>query len=145
MPSLSCQQRLDGSRPTGAQSLAPVILLLLALLAGCTDTEPAIPTVTIRALDLRYEPEHVTIPRDRPVRIVLRNDGVLAHDISVEHLEVQVQQLQGEWVTAQVYMHAERGQRIALTIQASTPGTYDFVCTLPGHEAAGMRGALTVE
>lgn len=26
----------------------------------------------------------------------------------------------------------------------ATPGTYKFVCTVPGHEAAGMRGTLTV-
>ncbi len=24
------------------------------------------------------------------------------------------------------------------------PGTYTFYCTIPGHEAAGMRGTLTV-
>ncbi len=145
MPSLSFHRRLDSSRPTWAQLLAPVMLLFLALLAGCADTEPEILTVTIRALDLRYEPEHVTIPRDQPVRIVLQNDGILAHDISVEHLEVQIRQRPGEWVTGQVYMHAERGQRLFLVVQASTPGTYDFVCTLPGHAEAGMRGTLTVE
>ena len=99
MPSFSFR-RLDGLWPPGARLLAPVTLLLLTLLTGCADTEPALPTVTIRALDLRYEPQHVTIPRDQPVRIVLQNDGVLAHDISVEQLEVQVQQLQGEWVRA---------------------------------------------
>jgi plastocyanin len=26
----------------------------------------------------------------------------------------------------------------------ATPGTYKFTCTVPGHEAAGMRGTLTV-
>lgn len=144
MPSLSFRRRLDGPRPPGARLLAAVTLLL-ALLAGCADTAPTIPTVTIRALDLRYEPQHVTIPRDQPVRIVLQNDGILAHDISVEKLEVQVRQHPGEWVTGHIYMHAERGQRIALTVQVSTPGTYDFVSTLPGYEAAGMRGTLTVE
>ena len=144
MPFLSFR-RLDGLGPPGARLLAPVTLLLLALLTGCADTEPVLPTVTIRALDLRYEPQHVTIPRDQPVRIVLQNDGVLAHDVSVEQLEVQVQQLQGEWVDGQVYIYAERGQSLALTVQASTAGTYDFVSTLPGYEAAGMRGTLTVE
>ena len=26
-----------------------------------------------------------------------------------------------------------------------TPGTFEFVCTVPGHEEGGMKGTLTVK
>jgi uncharacterized cupredoxin-like copper-binding protein len=31
-----------------------------------------------------------------------------------------------------------------ITIADRTPGAYTFYCSAPGHEAAGMRGTLTV-
>ncbi|MAG34770.1 MAG: hypothetical protein CL878_00750 [Dehalococcoidia bacterium] len=135
----------DHLRSVGARTLTRLLLLFIVLLAGCGDSEPTLTTVAIRALDLAYAPAHVTIPRDQPVRFVLQNDGILAHDINVENLEVQVQQRQGVGVPGQIYMRTERSQRLFLIVQASTPGTYDFVCTLPGHLVAGMRGTITVE
>ncbi|HEU5090712.1 MAG TPA: plastocyanin/azurin family copper-binding protein, partial [Roseiflexaceae bacterium] len=32
-----------------------------------------------------------------------------------------------------------------VTFKAPAPGTYTFLCTYPGHYAAGMKGTLTVE
>ena len=37
------------------------------------------------------------------------------------------------------------GERATLTLEGIDPGAYSFYCTLPGHAAQGMRGALRVE
>lgn len=38
------------------------------------------------------------------------------------------------------------GEKVEVTFKApSKPGKYDYICTFPGHFAAGMRGVLTVK
>jgi azurin len=37
------------------------------------------------------------------------------------------------------------GESDTVTFTASAAGTYDYVCTFPGHALAGMRGTLTVK
>lgn len=36
------------------------------------------------------------------------------------------------------------GQKTTLTIALTKSGTYEYLCSVPGHAAAGMRGHLTV-
>ncbi len=33
----------------------------------------------------------------------------------------------------------------SLTVTFSKPGTYEYLCTVSGHAAAGMKGVLTVK
>lgn len=41
---------------------------------------------------------------------------------------------------------AGNGETVEVTFDApKTPGVYDFICTFPGHFAAGMKGTLTVK
>ena len=37
------------------------------------------------------------------------------------------------------------GETDTVTFTAPAAGTYDFICTFPGHALAGMRGTLTVK
>lgn len=36
------------------------------------------------------------------------------------------------------------GQTAKLTVTVAKPGSYQYLCTVPGHAAAGMRGLLKV-
>ena len=41
---------------------------------------------------------------------------------------------------------AGAGETVEVTFDApKTPGVYEFICTFPGHFAAGMKGTLTVK
>ena len=41
---------------------------------------------------------------------------------------------------------AAGGETVEVTFTAPTkPGKYDYLCTVPGHFAAGMKGTLTVK
>jgi uncharacterized cupredoxin-like copper-binding protein len=37
------------------------------------------------------------------------------------------------------------GQAGTLEFTPTKPGTYEFICTVPGHKEAGMVGALIVK
>ncbi|MCX7789463.1 MAG: plastocyanin/azurin family copper-binding protein [Chloroflexaceae bacterium] len=37
------------------------------------------------------------------------------------------------------------GESVTFTFQPPGPGTYEFICTFPGHYVAGMKGVLVVE
>jgi len=37
------------------------------------------------------------------------------------------------------------GESDSVTFTAPAAGTYDYLCTFPGHAAAGMRGVMTVK
>lgn len=41
---------------------------------------------------------------------------------------------------------AGNGETVEVTFDApKTPGVYEYICTFPGHYAAGMKGTLTVK
>ena len=67
------------------------------------------------------------------ITITLTNKSPLAHDLVVET---------GETILAKTPM-LKTGKSGSLTVTLKK-GTYDFVCDVPGHEAAGMKGTLVV-
>lgn len=67
------------------------------------------------------------------ITIKLTNASPLKHDLVVET---------GETILAKTPMVAT-GKTGSLTVTLKK-GSYDFVCDVPGHEAAGMKGTLVV-
>jgi uncharacterized cupredoxin-like copper-binding protein len=94
--------------------------------------------VVIGEDDIYFNPNLLTIPADTPVRIVLVNHGVTVHDFSVtDHGNAGLKNLNISVLT-------DPGKTGETTIDAPE-GVYYFFCNQPGHEAAGMRGYLTVK
>jgi plastocyanin len=87
-------------------------------------------TFEVEARDLAFSPTTLTIPASGSSRIVLRNAGFLAHNLTVDALGIQV-------VVA-------RGRTGEVTLTDPPPGVYEFYCSVSGHREAGMVGALTV-
>ena len=115
------------------------ILLVLALLAvaGCGgDDEKASGsgeklTLAADAGALKFDRSELTAKPGK-VTITMDNPSDIPHAVSIEGNGVDVD---GKTVG--------NGE----TSTASTdlkPGTYTFYCPVPGHEAAGMKGTLTV-
>ena len=94
-----------------------------------------------------YGQSLVTVPAGVAVTIVLRNDDPIDHEWIVGDAAVHERHRTG---TEPV--HASRptevtipaGSTRATTITFETPGTYLYICHLPGHEAYGMVGTLVV-
>jgi len=68
-----------------------------------------------------------------PVVIRSKNPQSLGHDIAIRGNGVDEK---GDIVSG--------GGVSMITIADLKPGTYTFYCSVPGHEAAGMKGTLTV-
>ena len=66
------------------------------------------------------------------VHLVMTNPSSVPHNVALKGGGVDEK---GEIV--------EKGERSEVTATVE-PGTYEFYCSVPGHEAAGMKGELTV-
>jgi uncharacterized cupredoxin-like copper-binding protein len=119
----------------------PFALLLAA--AGCgrndgggpsrTVTTEAGGEVTVTAHEYSFDPDRVVVSGAGAVRIVLRNDGDLAHDI---HLRRGGRDVGG---TPSFAPGGSKSVRLDLR-----PGTYEMLCTVGDHAQLGMKGELKV-
>jgi Cu+-exporting ATPase len=119
-----------------AAFLIGVALASLALAGGVLAADRAIDASAVRldvvARDVRFEPASATVPAGEWVVITLRNEDPIFHDLEVEGL-------------ANVDVAARPGQTASIRVRLDRPGTYEYVCTVPGHAEAGMTGTLVVE
>lgn len=93
--------------------------------------------VTITSYDIYFEPSELSIPANTDVRIILPNEGVTLHNFSIT--EHNNEGLPFEPISVDIAPGAT--EEVVLN---APPGEYYFFCDIPGHEAAGMFGTLTV-
>jgi plastocyanin len=87
--------------------------------------------VELTMVDIAFEPTDLTIPAGADVTIKLVNNGALPHNFAVP----------SEGIQSEDFSSGASG-----TITVNLPaGTYEFICSVPGHAAAGMVGTLIVE
>ncbi len=72
------------------------------------------------------------VPENAVVQISVTNGDGAIHDIAVPEFGAQSEQVIG------------KGAATAIVFRASKSGTFEYLCTLPGHKAAGMFGKLIV-
>lgn len=86
-------------------------------------------TVTMgRPSEFRFTLSRTTVPRG-PVTFRLVNRGQVAHTFRIAGRRTKL---------------VPPGKRAILTVAFSRAGRYQYVCTVPGHAAAGQKGVLTV-
>jgi plastocyanin len=97
-------------------------------------TQSVQPTaLAVRATEWRFVPSTLTVRTDQDTEIDVTNGGTQLHTFTIPELHVDTGPLQpGET------------EDLRFTAPAK-PGSYDFICTFPGHEEAGMIGTLAVE
>jgi uncharacterized cupredoxin-like copper-binding protein len=122
-------------------------LLLAVLASGCAPAVPPSDQVTITFHYSHFEPREVRVPEGRPITITLVNGDPIGHEWIVGPESVHIAHRTGtdpvhdslpEEVTVPAY------ETRTTTLTFDKPGTLAFICHLPGHEAYGMSGTLTV-
>ncbi len=127
---------------------------LASLLAACAGASGGTPegALTVAASQLRFTPETVEVVAGQPVTLVLTNSDSLEHDFSVMEIPLEGEaeahgaehDMSGMAEEPALHVAAQGGQSGALEFTPTQPGRYEFICTVPGHKEAGMRGTLVV-
>lgn len=86
--------------------------------------------VPVRAGDLWFEPDTLEVRAGETVNITVTNTGRIFHDFTVPDLDFMID--------------VESGDTVSGALETVVPGEYKFLCTVPGHAAAGMVGTLVV-
>jgi len=86
--------------------------------------------VKITATEFKFQPSAIQVPAGEKVKFTLENKGAIEHDMTLE--------------TAGFTLVAKAGQTATGEFTFDKPGQYQLICSIPGHEAAGMKGTLTV-
>ena len=85
-------------------------------------------TIDISAFDLGFKSGALDVPTAGSYKVTLTNTGQAPHDITLSDGQV-IAAKPGEAVTA---------------VMVIPTGGITFICSIPGHAAAGMSGSLTV-
>jgi uncharacterized cupredoxin-like copper-binding protein len=125
--------------------LAVALLVAAAAVTGCA---PTAQTMTLTIHYSAFDRTELQVPRGVPITFILVNEDPIDHEWLIGDDEFHAAHRSGT--------HATHGEvptevtvpalaRVETTITFEEAGTFAYICHLPGHEAYGMVGRLTVE
>jgi uncharacterized cupredoxin-like copper-binding protein len=128
------------------RSAALVLLLLAGLAAGCSGG-PTTQRVEIRIHYSHFEPSVLTVTYGVPITFVVINEDPIDHEWLLGDAAFHARHRTGT-----EKQHGARPNEISIpamtTVETlltfTAPGTLQYICHLPGHEAYGMVGTLTI-
>jgi len=85
---------------------------------------------SIEAGDIYFSVKEITAPADTDLEFTVTNVGAAQHDFVIKGTDFRTPILDG-------------GASETITVNLPA-GEYIFYCSIPGHEAAGMQGTLTI-
>jgi uncharacterized cupredoxin-like copper-binding protein len=114
--------------PLGALLLVPVALI------ACQAASPGTPAIVFE--EMRFVPNRIDAKVGVPITVRLTNNGRERHDLNFPSFHMPG--FKG------VEAILEPGETRTITLRFDQPGSHTFSCSLPGHAAAGMTGAVFV-
>jgi nitrite reductase (NO-forming) len=134
------------------------LLLILALVAGVmaacgggagggeTGNETEAVTLEFSGFDeFRYDPESAEVPAGAPVTVTFNNEGVLEHNWLLTSTRVEPTAVtEADAISGATSGLTPGGESTTFSFTAPPPGTYQVVCTVPGHAVGGMVAEFTV-
>lgn len=130
-----------------------VVLFLAVFLSACGGGSS--PTkVTITMTEFGFEPNSITASAGFPVELTLVNEGAIEHDFVIEVIPVtdvsssntgEHHMATEEHSEYDLHTSTSTGETSTLIFTPTEPGTYQIICSVPGHKDAGMTGELIVK
>jgi uncharacterized cupredoxin-like copper-binding protein len=114
--------------PPPAQAQAP---------SQAAATTQAASEVKVVATDLKFGAPTIQAKVGQPIKVVLENKGVIEHDIAFPTIKA-------DKPGSSLKVVAKPGQTATLEFTPTAKGSYEYICTIPGHKDAGMKGTIHV-
>jgi len=130
----------------GKKIFALFMMLVLSALVACSGGDDGTMLEFTASDSFRFDPDTAVVSSGQQVSVTLENSGNLDHSWTLvpadtDTLTVKASDAIGGGDTGLV----AGGESGTVTFTAPEQGNYKFLCTVPGHAAAGMVGTLTVE
>ena len=126
--------------------LALTVALVVPTTGGAAETSRA--TVDIEMVEFAFRPRSIRLEAGKPVRLVLRNRGLIAHQLEAGYLRQVDVQLFNDTLHVQApgltVARLNPGGSAVLEFLPRRKGPFAFACTIEGHREAGMTGVLEV-
>jgi uncharacterized cupredoxin-like copper-binding protein len=129
----------------GLVSLA-LLFTVAAVVLAATRPQPST-SIEIVIHYSHFDPSSVVVPVGVPVTFTIRNDDPIDHEWIVGDAAVQQKHRVGTEVvhdTIPTEQMIPAGETRVTTITFTQAGTLQYICHLPGHEAYGMVGLVTI-
>lgn len=128
-----------------------IVMATVALAVACGPApEPQSMTV-VMSDEFRFEPAVIRVEVGKPARVTVKNAGRLEHDFAVVGMPARdIRNATGDShahgvAAGTVIAHAKAQSEATTTFTATAKGSYEFFCSVAGHQEAGMQGTLEVE
>ena len=119
-------------RSTLALAAVAIAALTLVQLASARSAQKAAATATtvqVSGGEFFFKLSTKSIAKPGKVTFVFKNVGHVAHDFHISGKTTPLTQ---------------PGKTATLVVTFTKKGTFTYLCTVPGHAAAGMKGVFTV-
>jgi uncharacterized cupredoxin-like copper-binding protein len=120
-----------GSMPSKKLVAATLLIALAACVIAAVPalgSRAATTTVTVRASEFKFVLSKKRVAKGT-VYFKVSNKGTIAHDFKINGKKSRL---------------LGPGKSTTLKVIFSKAGKFRYICTIPGHAAAGMKGTLTV-
>jgi len=112
-----------------AIAIASLTLVQLASARGERPTAAAVTTVQVKGGEFFFRLSTKSVARPGKVTFVFKNIGHVLHDFKINGKKTPL---------------IGPGKTARLVVTFKKKAKYSYLCTVPGHAAAGMRGSFTV-
>jgi uncharacterized cupredoxin-like copper-binding protein len=110
-------------------AVAALALVQLASARGERQTAPTASTIQVKAGEFFFRFSSRSIRKPGKVTFVVKNVGSVSHDLKINRRTTPL---------------ISPGKTARLVVTFKKKGKFSYLCTVPGHAAAGMRGVFTV-
>ena len=86
-------------------------------------------TISVTGKEFSFHLSKTSIPKPGTVTFSFRNAGTMEHDFDIGGKKTPL---------------IRPGKTARLTVTFHEKGRFNYLCTVPGHAAAGMKGVFTV-